>query len=250
MDYQDALLSPDQYFDYLKEKGDFPLSQKPPKTVLIVYQKTALNHLLNQYPHHKGKSFLSKVAFFDALPVAVCGGFGVGAPALAIKLEEMIAWGVKRFVSLGTACVLTSDIKVHTLVVAQKVLGVDGVSKHYGDMKVGIEIEENFKQLLSSYALKEGVFPRPVTAISTDLFFGTTRRDVDDFQSRQAEVLDMESAAFYAICRKREVDALSLFVTSDSLATDEWTPGFDSEATATELKKAVDFAFRFCIECS
>lgn len=250
MDYQDVLLSPHQYFDYLKQKGDFPSSQKLPKTVLIVYQKAVLSHLLNQYPHYKGKSFLSKMSFFDTLPVAVCGGFGIGAPALAIKLEELIAWGVKRFVSIGTACVLTSEIPVHSLVMAQKVLGVDGVSKHYGDLKAGIEVDVGLKQLLSSYAMKEGVFPRPVTAMSTDLFFGTTRRDVDDFQSRQAEVLDMESAAFYAIAKKREVEALSLFVTSDSLATDEWTPGFDSEATADELKKAADFAFRFCIECS
>jgi uridine phosphorylase len=217
---------------------------------LLVFQKAALSYLLGGYSHQWGKSFLSKVAFLDAAPVAICGGFGVGAPALAIKLEELIAWGVKRFVAVGTSCLLTSSIPLHTMVVAQKAFGVDGVSKHYCDMKDGVEVDPQLYQLFTSYAMKEGVFPRPVNGMSSDLFFGATRNDVEEYQSKLAEVLDMETAALYAICKKRGAQALSFFVTSDRLSVDEWIPGFDSAETIDQLKQAAGIALRFCMECS
>jgi purine-nucleoside phosphorylase len=98
--------------------------------------------------------------------------------------------------------------------------------------------------------MKEGIFPRPVNAISTDLFFGTTRSDVEEYQNQSAEVLDMESAALYAIGKKRGAQTLSLFVTSDSLAAEEWIPGFDSEETLEVLKELASVSLRFCLECS
>ena len=250
MDFQESLLSPTQYFEYLEEKGEFPPPHEVPKTVLIIFQKAALHHLLSQHNHQWGKNFLSKVAFFEGLPVAVCGGFGVGAPALAIKLEELIAWGVRRFVAIGTTAILTSDIPLQTLTVGDKVFGVDGVSKYYSDMEKGLVLDESFKELFISYAKKEGLYPRPVTVMSTDLFFGIAKQDENKFQREKADVLDMETAAFYAICKNREVLGLSLYVTANSLSADDWIIGFDAEETIAELKKAVDFAFRFCVECS
>ena len=250
MDFQQALLSPAHYFEYLEEKGEFPPPHEVPKTVLIVFQKVALQHLLSQHNHQKGKSFLSKMAFFDRLPVAVCGGFGVGGPALAIKLEELIAWGVKRFVAVGTGAILTSDVPLQTLTLGEKVFGVDGISKYYSDTEKGLVLDQDFKKLFTSYAMKEGFYPRPVTVMSSDLFFGTPIDDENKFPREKAEILDMETAAFYAICKKREVLGLSLFVTANSLSADDWIIGFDAEETIAELKKAVDFAFRFCVECS
>lgn len=117
-------------------------------------------------------------------------------------------------------------------------------------MKEGIEVDPELYQLFSSYAMKEGLFPRPVSSMSSDLFFGIRRNEVEEYQSKFAEVLDMESAAFYAIAKKREAKALSLFVTADGLAVDEWIPGFDSEEALEALKETASIALRFCIECS
>jgi purine-nucleoside phosphorylase len=249
MDFQDALLTPRQYFQFLAQKGEFPPSYKPPEIVMFVFQKAALQHILAQHTHQKGKSFLSKMAFLDKAPIAVCGGFGVGAPALAIKLEELIAWGVKRFISVGTCAVLTSDVKMHSQVIATKACGIDGVSKYYVDAGEEIEADQDLKNLYLSYAMKEGVSLRPVKVMTTDLLFGTSKRHVDDYTKAHADILDMECAAFYAICKKRKVSALSLFTTSDSLAEEDWIPGFDSDTTASELKKLVDLSLRFCFEC-
>ena len=250
MEFQEILLSPTDYFEYLEEKGEFPSPHEVPKTVLIVFQKVALQYLLSQHNHHFGKSFLSKVAFFDKLPVAVVGGFGVGAPALAVKIEELIALGVKRFVTIGTGAILTSDVPLQTLALGEKVFGVDGISKYYSNMEKGLVLDEGFKQRFISYAKKEGLYPRPVTVMSTDLFFGIAKQDENKFQREKADLLDMETAAFYAICKKREVLGLSLYVTANSLSADDWIIGFDAQETIAGLKKAVDFAFRFCVECS
>jgi len=250
MDFQDALLTPDIYFDYLKDKGEFPPQEKRPKTVLFVNQKIALQYILSQHVHHWGKSFLSKLAFIDKTNVAICGGFGIGAPALTVKLEEMIAWGVSQFVWLGTSTRLTSDVELHNTVFAKTAFGIDGVTKYYSDPSQGVTISREMESFFGAYSRKFGHLVKGVNVMSSDLFFGTSKRDVDVFLEGKADVLDMESAAFYAICKKRDVHCLSILVTSDCLVTPEWVPGFDSNATITELKKAVDLAFSFAQECS
>jgi purine-nucleoside phosphorylase len=250
MDFQDALLTPDIYFDYLKEKGEFPPQEKRPKTVLFVNQKIALQYILHQHGHHWGKSFLSKLAFIDKTNMAICGGFGIGAPAMAIKLEELISWGVRQFVWLGTCSRLTSDFDLHTTVFAKTTFGIDGVTKYYSDANQGITVCREMESFFSAYSLKFGHHVKPVNAMSSDLFFGTSRRDVDVFLEGKADVLDMESAAFYAICRKRDAHCISILVTSDCLASPEWVPGFDSNATIAQLKKAAELAYSFAEECS
>ena len=44
--------------------------------------------------------------------VAIAGNFGIGAPVAGTILEELIAFGVKRFISIGTAGTLQKNIKI------------------------------------------------------------------------------------------------------------------------------------------
>ena len=48
-----------------------------------------------------------------------------------IALEELIAFGVKRFISIGTAGTLQKDIKVGDLIVCEKAIRDEGTSYHY-----------------------------------------------------------------------------------------------------------------------
>jgi uridine phosphorylase len=50
--------------------------------------------------------------------VAVLGGFGIGGPAAAARLEEFIALGTRRYISVGTAGSIQPDCNVGDVVVA------------------------------------------------------------------------------------------------------------------------------------
>ena len=63
--------------------------------------------------------------------VAVIGGFGIGAPVAAIVLEELIAIGVTRFLSIGTAGGLQPDLAPGDVVLCTSAVRDEGVSHHY-----------------------------------------------------------------------------------------------------------------------
>ncbi|NDD58928.1 MAG: hypothetical protein EBZ47_06740 [Chlamydiae bacterium] len=246
MEFFEVLLSTDMYIDALRSKGEYPCKEKLPQTVIFLPQKMISQYLLSEYVHHYGKGFLSKVAFLDHSSVALCSGYGFGAAALAIKLEELIAWGVKRFIMVGVGCVLTSELPIHSCILVHKALGVDGVSAFYQQKKEPVELGKQLKNFLDLYSLKEGIIPRAASCISSDLFFLPSEQKMKMDPMPPADILDFETAALYAITQKRGVEALSLLITSDILPAPEWIPGYDSEATIEELKRIADFAVRFC----
>ena len=59
-----------------------------------------------------GQGIYRRAVTLDATDgrVAVIGGFGIGAPIAAIVLEELLAVGVSRFLSIGTAGGLQPDV--------------------------------------------------------------------------------------------------------------------------------------------
>ena len=70
-------------------------------------------------------------AKLGARNVAVAGGFGIGAPAAATVLEELIALGAREFISTGTAGCLQPWCGFGEAVVCTGAIGEEGVSHHY-----------------------------------------------------------------------------------------------------------------------
>ena len=63
--------------------------------------------------------------------VGVLSNFGIGAPVVASLTEEMIAWGVKRFIILSWGGALQTSLNTGDIVVADKAIRDEGVSHHY-----------------------------------------------------------------------------------------------------------------------
>jgi uridine phosphorylase len=60
----------------------------------------------------------------------VVGGFGIGAPAAATVLEELIALGVREFISIGTAGCLQPQRALGEAIVCTGAIRDEGVSHH------------------------------------------------------------------------------------------------------------------------
>ena len=63
--------------------------------------------------------------------VAVFGNFGLGSPMIATRMEELIQFGIKKFISIGEAGALQKDLKIGEIVVCNKAIRDEGVSYHY-----------------------------------------------------------------------------------------------------------------------
>ena len=84
-----------------------------PEAVILCYQSSLLAHILEQ--HQTTTTERGAIVKLHSLNetenrVAVKGGFGIGAPAAIVVLEELIVQGIRRFLSIGTAGSLQRDL--------------------------------------------------------------------------------------------------------------------------------------------
>ena len=112
-----------------------PEEPEPPRAAVLTYQPSLLRALLDteactRWP---GAGALGQVHLLERTGgrVAVVGGFGFGAPVAAIVMENLVALGVERFVSMGTAGGLQPGQAFGDVVVCTAAVRDEGVSHHY-----------------------------------------------------------------------------------------------------------------------
>lgn len=126
------MLEPLQYIEYMRGRGQFP-TVKPPRGVIISYQQSLLDYVKSNHETQPGDGFVSRMLFLKDTnyEIAIMGGFGIGSPVASIVMEELIAFGVKEFISMGTAGTLQKNIKIGDLVLCDRAIRDEGTSHHY-----------------------------------------------------------------------------------------------------------------------
>lgn len=162
--------------------------------------------------------------------------FGSGAPGMAMALEVLIALGVKKFVFIGLAGSLQEEVQAADMVLCQQALCDDGTSPCY----TTAEITRPSKPLFNALA-------KQLTAMghnyhvglnwTTDAIFRETPQEVRHYQKQDVLSVEMEIAAFYAICAKRKVSGAAAVVISDELARLKWEPHFGEKEIFRNLEQ-------------
>jgi uridine phosphorylase len=136
---------------------------------------------------------------------------GMGGPSAAIVVEELIGLGARTLLRIGTCGALREGFELGELVAAAEVLGRDGTSAALG----AAEPQRPDPALLD--ALAEGG-ARPVTALSTDLFYDPRGDTSADWLATGADVVEMEAAALLAVAGRHGAAAAVVLAVSDLLA--------------------------------
>jgi len=91
----------------------------------------------------------------DSVPIS-CVSSGIGAPSLAIAIEELVRVGARTFIRVGTTGSLQPEIKIGDIIITTGAVRLDGASKdyvipeypavaHYEVVKALIQAAENLK---------------------------------------------------------------------------------------------------------
>lgn len=151
--------------------------------------------------------------------------FGYGAPAMAMKLEVLIALGVKEFVFIGLAGSLQEEVQPGDICVCDEALCDDGTSPCY----VTTQTSKPNKTLLGKLtsALKSNKQNFHIGRNwTTDAIFRETKAEIKHYQKHNVLTVEMETAAFYAVCQKRKVRGVAAFGISDKLYNYKWETCF------------------------
>ena len=177
--------------------------------------------------------------------VGVYGGFGIGAPIAALQLEDLIAFGVRRVVSIGTAGSLQPDLEVGDLVVCERALrelfeslGDMGITPVFFDLPSDREAlaSPSLTNRLRAALDAQGRAHRVGVTWTTDAPYRETIAEVRSYQAEGVLTVEMEAAALFTVAACRDVQLAAAFSISDTLAELTWEPRFGSPETRSGLE--------------
>lgn len=235
-----------QYIEYKKMNGHMKAFTAP-RAVIVCYQQSLLETLLTDNPDITISESFSTLYLVPETEVAILAGWGIGAPALANKMEQLIALGVNKFVAIGLAGTLSHDHKFGDFVISPQALAEDGVSHHY--LPAYTKFAKAHPLMVAAwheFADKQSlpVFHN-VPTWSFSVLYRETPRAIRNATSLGCGVVEMEAATLYAIGQEKGVETLSLFVISDSVTEDKWTPHIKEPIVKNNLVKLAHWALEF-----
>ena len=237
---EDAFISPREFIAYLKSAGRLP-DIPSVGGLILTYQPALLDEVARQpgvrpVEHgFGGTTLLIPADEPDHLPVLLCGGFGIGAPMVAAILEEWIAFGVQRIVSIGIAGGLQRDLPIGAITLVDRAIRDEGVSHHYLSGDVEARPDPALSDRLGEELARLGVTPRVGPTWTIDTPYRETVAELRHYQGEGVLTVEMEASAVCAVAQVRGVALATAFTVSDSLAELVWNPQFASDEVLAGL---------------
>jgi uridine phosphorylase len=233
--------NPADFLSYMRKMGLLPDSPAP-RAVILGYQKSLFDYIVANHKTRRAEGYFGQHLRFladseTAGDIAVAGGFGIGAPATAVMLEELIAWGVREFISMGTAGSLRPEIQPGSLVLCDRAFIDEGTSYHYIAGETSILPDPGLTARLSGALQRSGLDFHTGPTWTTDAIYRETPVEVINYRDMGALVVEMEASALFSVARFRSVPIACCFSVSDTLAELAWRPEFHSETTREGLEK-------------
>jgi len=147
---------------------------------------------------------------------------GIGSALSASLLEEVIAYGGRKFIACGGCGVLNKDIAVGKLIVISGAIRDEGVSYHYLPPSREVIAQKEVVESLES-ALHASNMPYQVGKTwTTDAPYRETTNKIKKRKDEGCLVVEMEAAGMMAVAQFREVQFGQILYGGDSLSGDKW----------------------------
>ena len=169
---------------------------------------------------------------------------GVGAPLAAGLLEEVIAFGCRKFIACGGCGVLEKDMTVGSLIVVSGAIRDEGVSYHYLPPDREVIANEVGVNALVKALSHRGVPYRVGKTWTTDAPCRETPNKIAERKKEGCLAVEMESAGMMAVAQFRGVVFGLVLYSGDDLSGTEW----DNRAwqSRDEIRESL---FWLCADC-
>jgi nucleoside phosphorylase len=223
-----------RYVEYVLERRNIDLPPIPAACV-ISYMTGLIDLAKAAFPHQiidLGCTTHAPIHLFHpehASPFAIAQGHH-GAPMAAVMLEELIALGFERFLSVGAAghpCNgQGAKLEVGDIVLPDTALIFEGTSFHYraeGDISIPAPAQLD---LVSSILQANGMRFTTGRVATTDALYRETPEFIQTITERQAIALDMELSALFSVASFHGKEIAGLLYISDIIsALGDWQLG-------------------------
>lgn len=200
-------------------------------TVIICYQRDPIAALLKRHRAAKVDGFFGDLRVLKTRghPIGMLQPVGPGAPIVAAAVEELIAFGAQRFISIGVAGGLQPDLHSGDIVICDRALRDEGTSYHYLPPARSVEANPMLVQQISEAFAARHIDHSRGTSWTTDAPYREMRRKVEAYRGEGVKTVEMEAAALFAVGQHLNVPTAAVLVIGDRLADLAWQPSIDPQ---------------------
>ena len=174
--------------------------------------------------------------------ILVIKAAGFGAPTAVLTLEELIAYGIKKFVNLGTAGGLQKNMSIGDIVVCDRAIRDEGTSYHYLPDEMYAYASREMTDELCANIEKRAIPYLKGTSWTTDAVYRETLDEFQHYRNEGVQTVEMEAAALFAVGSFRRAGVSSVFAISDILSLEGWNQGYHSQEKLEGLKQIFEAA--------
>jgi purine-nucleoside phosphorylase len=148
-------------------------------------------------------------------------GSGMGMPSLSIYVNELVRYGVKRIIRIGSAGGLQKDLALRSVVLVQGSCSDSAMNRRRFDGMSFAPLSSP-RLLFQAYkvAAQLGVKVRVGSNFATDTFYDDDPDPAWKIFARYGVLtIEMESAELFTLAAKKDIEALSILTISDNLVT-------------------------------
>lgn len=155
---------------------------------------------------------------------------GFGAPYLAVLVEQLIACGAQVIIFSGALGAFQPELQIGDFIIPTHAMIGEGTSPYYSSSGDLPQPHPHVLEVLDSACQNMDVIPYHGTVWSTDAVYREMHSQVARLQQQGVLGVDMETSALFTIARHHQIKAGCIHRVSDSLATLQWQPHFQSQS--------------------
>jgi uridine phosphorylase len=172
--------------------------------------------------------------------VGIAASPGIGAPAAAIAIEELVALGVRAITFIGYAAALEPGHIAGDVVAIDDALRDEGVSGLYGATGPVAAPDPDAAVALAQALEGAGLGDDHGRSWTTDALYRETPSAIARARGAGARVVEMEVAAVYAVAVALHVAIGGAVIVGDRIVDGRWDPPPRFEPIRRRARAAVD----------
>jgi uridine phosphorylase len=147
---------------------------------------------------------------------------GVGAPAAATSLEDIIGLGASKIIGCGGAGIVKQGFDVGHIIVPIGAVRDEGTSHHYQPVDVAVVPHQLAVQAIDAELLAAGVPHDKGLTWTTDAIFRETPEKVARRREQGCISVEMEASAMFAVAMFRGAIYGQLLYAGDDVSAQTW----------------------------
>ena len=211
---------------------------------ILCFQSSLLRFLSKEFGGKEVKGFTGNAMVLKktGYRVIAAKANGLGAPAVAVLLEELAVSGIKSCIAVGVCGAIQDSIVAGDVIILTEAIRDEGTSYHYltADMPAcpSTELLGRLTDVLNkrSHVYTSG------KVWTTDAPYRETAEDIKRHQHDGTLAVDMETSAFFCVCSALKIQAACSLVAADSLSGAIWHPPNDIKRVNSSLQQLADAA--------